>query len=85
MLQHELGRLVEAEIVYQRGVPLQSTYVFKHALIQDAAYESLLKARDSTTTNGLLRCSKPSSQRPLRQSPNCWRITTPRQASAHRP
>jgi predicted ATPase len=40
MLQHELGRLVEAEIVYQRGVPPQATYVFKHALIQDAAYQS---------------------------------------------
>jgi len=44
MLQHELGRLVEAEIVYQRGVPPQATYMFKHALIQDAAYESLLKS-----------------------------------------
>jgi predicted ATPase len=44
MLQHELGRLVEAEIVYQRGLPPQSTYVFKHALIQDAAYRSLLKS-----------------------------------------
>jgi predicted ATPase len=44
MLQHELGRLVEAEIVYQRGMPPQSTYVFKHALIQDAAYASLLKS-----------------------------------------
>src|SRR2546428_8207488 len=44
MLQHELGRLVEAEIVYQRGVPPQATYVFKHALIQDAAYQSLLKS-----------------------------------------
>jgi predicted ATPase len=43
-LQRELGRLVEAEIVYQRGVPPQSTYVFKHALIQDTAYESLLKS-----------------------------------------
>jgi predicted ATPase/class 3 adenylate cyclase len=43
-LQRELGRLVEAEIVYQRGVPPQATYVFKHALIQDAAYESLLKS-----------------------------------------
>src|SRR5262249_25105206 len=42
-LQRELGRLVEAEIVYQRGMPPQSTYMFKHALIQDAAYESLLK------------------------------------------
>jgi class 3 adenylate cyclase/predicted ATPase len=43
-LQRELGRLVEAEIVYQRGMPPQSTYVFKHALIQDAAYQSLLKS-----------------------------------------
>ena len=43
-LQRELGRLVEAEIVYQRGLPPQSTYMFKHALIQDAAYESLLKS-----------------------------------------
>jgi predicted ATPase len=44
MLQHELDRLVEAEIIYQRGLPPHSTYVFKHALIQDAAYESLLKS-----------------------------------------
>src|SRR5262249_39952212 len=43
-LQRELGRLVAAEIVYQRGVPPQSTYVFKHALIRDSAYESLLKS-----------------------------------------
>ncbi len=44
MLQHELGRLVEAEIVYHRGSPPQATYTFKHALIQDAAYASLLKS-----------------------------------------
>jgi predicted ATPase len=43
-LQEEVHRLVEAEIVYQRGVPPQSTYVFKHALIQDSAYQSLLKS-----------------------------------------
>jgi predicted ATPase len=43
-LQRELGRLVVAEIVYQRGLPPQAYYYFKHALIQDAAYESLLKS-----------------------------------------
>jgi class 3 adenylate cyclase/predicted ATPase len=43
-LQRELGRLVEAEIVYQRGVPPQAMYTFKHALIQDTAYQSLLKS-----------------------------------------
>jgi predicted ATPase len=44
MLQQELSRLVEAELLYQRGLPPQATYVFKHALIQDTAYESLLKS-----------------------------------------
>jgi predicted ATPase len=43
-LQRELGRLVEAEIVYQRGIPPQATYTFKHALIQDIASQSLLKS-----------------------------------------
>ena len=43
-IQEELHRLVEAELLYQRGMPPQSTYVFKHALIQDAAYQSLLKS-----------------------------------------
>jgi predicted ATPase len=43
-LQRELGRLVEAEIVYQRGMLPQATYVFKHVLIRDSAYESLLKS-----------------------------------------
>src|SRR5215813_1628470 len=44
-LQWELGRLVQAELLYQRGVPPQVTYVFKHALIQEAAYQSLLKSK----------------------------------------
>ena len=44
MLQRELGRLVEAELLYQRGLPPQATYMFKHSLIQDTAYESLLKS-----------------------------------------
>src|SRR5215813_2039974 len=43
-LHEELHRLVEAELLYQRGVPPQATYVFKHALIQDAAYECLLRS-----------------------------------------
>jgi tetratricopeptide (TPR) repeat protein len=34
---------VAAELLYQRGLPPQAMYVFKHALIQDAAYQSLLR------------------------------------------
>ncbi len=43
-LQGALAQLVEAEVVAQRGLPPQATYTFKHALIQDAAYESLLRS-----------------------------------------
>ena len=43
-LQHGLRQLVEAELVYQRDAGPQATYLFKHALIQDAAYQSLLRS-----------------------------------------
>src|SRR5262249_51231422 len=36
--------LVTAELVYQRGSVPQAHYLFKHALIQDTAYQSLLKS-----------------------------------------
>jgi predicted ATPase len=42
-LQQGLRQLVEAELVYQRGAMPRTTYMFKHALIQDAAYQSLLR------------------------------------------
>jgi tetratricopeptide (TPR) repeat protein len=42
-LRRGLSRLVEAELLYQRGLPPQASYLFKHALIRDAAYESLPK------------------------------------------
>ena len=44
-LQHGLTQLIETELVYQHGLPPQASYLFKHALIQDTAYASLLKSR----------------------------------------
>jgi predicted ATPase len=44
-LQRELSQLVEAELLYQRGLLPHARYIFKHALIQDAAYQSLLKSK----------------------------------------
>jgi predicted ATPase len=44
-LQSALEKLVDAELIYARGVPPEATYQFKHALIQDAAYETLLKTQ----------------------------------------
>ena len=43
-LQAGLAQLVAAELLYQRGRPPRARYLFKHALIQDAAYASLLKS-----------------------------------------
>src|SRR6266851_7564487 len=38
-----LTQLVATELLYQRGRPPRATYIFKHALVQDAAYQSLLR------------------------------------------
>ena len=38
-----LGRLIAAGLLFQQGVPPQATYLFKHALVQDAAYGTLLR------------------------------------------
>ena len=43
-LQRALAALVAAELLYQRGQPPQAIYRFKHALIQEAAYESVLRS-----------------------------------------
>ncbi|MGF9764392.1 hypothetical protein AAII07_55775 [Microvirga sp. 0TCS3.31] len=44
-LQHALERLTTAELVFRRGTPPETHYAFKHALVRDAAHESLLKPR----------------------------------------
>src|SRR5262249_11285523 len=44
-LMQALARLVDAELLYQRGLPPSATYIFKHALLQEPAYESMLKSR----------------------------------------
>jgi predicted ATPase len=44
-LQAALEQLAEADILLVQGLPPDSDYRFKHALIQDAAYENLLKTR----------------------------------------
>ena len=44
-LQASLDRLADADLLFVEGAPPEAKYRFKHALIQDAAYESLLKSR----------------------------------------
>jgi class 3 adenylate cyclase/predicted ATPase len=54
-LQRGLAQLVDAELLYQRRLPPHAGYVFKHALIQEAAYQSLLK---STRQQAHRRCAQ---------------------------
>jgi class 3 adenylate cyclase/predicted ATPase len=44
-LKESLAELVGAGLAFQRGNPPEASYTFKHALVQDAAYQSLLRSR----------------------------------------
>jgi class 3 adenylate cyclase/predicted ATPase len=44
-LQDALRQLTSAELLFRRGAPPHATYVFKHALVRDAAYASLLRGK----------------------------------------
>jgi len=44
-LSAALDRLVSAELLFRRGIPPAAAYIFKHALVRDAAYQSLLRKR----------------------------------------
>ena len=44
-LDDALHKIMAAELVFRRGTPPRADYTFKHALVQDAAYESMLRSR----------------------------------------
>jgi len=44
-LESAFEKLVQAGLIFQRGVPPSASYVFKHALVRDAAYAGLLRGR----------------------------------------
>jgi len=79
-LQSALDRLVAAGLLFRQGVPPQATYLFKHALVQDAAYGTLRANRDVRFMPVSPTLSKASSRRSPSGSRNCWRGTAPRLA-----
>ena len=44
-LEDSLAQFVNAELIFRRGTPPDAEYTFKHALVQDAAYSTLLRSR----------------------------------------
>ncbi len=55
-----LDRLIAAGLLFRQGVPPHATYLFKHALVQDAAYGTLLVSLDGFCM--------PASSKPLKAS-----------------
>ena len=60
-LDDALTQLVSAELIYRRGKPPDAEYTFKHALVQDAAYSTLLRSRRAATA----RSDHRGSRRPV--------------------
>ena len=82
-LRAALAQLEESELVFRSGEPPDARYTFKHALVQDTAYESLLKSRRQILHRRIaeaLRENSPTSPTPSR---NCSPITS-REAGPHR-
>jgi predicted ATPase len=77
-LGSELDRLIRAGLLFRKGVPPHANYLFKHALVQDAAYGTLRASRDAHSTRvsqTRLKGSLPTSPRASRI---CWRGIAPR-------
>ena len=75
---------MDSELVFRSGEPPDARYIFKHALVQDTAYESLLKSRRQILHRRIAeRCAKnsPMSSRPSRS----WSPIISRQAGLTEP
>jgi len=68
-LDGALDRLVESELVFSHGSPPETTYTFKHALVQDAAYESLLFSRRKELHGRIARTIESKFAESARTSP----------------
>ena len=79
-LESALDRLIAADLLFRQGVPPHATYLFKHALVQDAAYGTLLREARRALHARIAEPLKASSRRSPRPSRNCWRVTAPRPA-----
>ena len=70
-LDDALAQLVGAELIYRRGTPPDAEYTFKHALVQDAAYGTLLRGRRQQLHAASPSLSKTGSRRLSRLSRRC--------------
>jgi predicted ATPase len=77
-LASALERLITAGLLFRQGVPPQANYLFKHALVQDAAYGTLLREPRRALMPSSLKPLRTSFRKSPRVSQSCWRVTAPR-------
>jgi predicted ATPase len=75
-LENALDQLVASELVFRRGTAPEAIYTFKHALVQDAAYQSLLNRSASGCTRASQRRLSKSSRMSARTGRNAARHLT---------
>lgn len=87
VLQDGLSQLVDHELLYQRGRPPRSKYTFKHALVQDAAYQSLLRRTRQQVHKQVAQLLETRFPDIVETQPELvwWRITIRRRTIQRRP
>jgi class 3 adenylate cyclase/predicted ATPase len=68
-LESALSQLTDAELIFEQGERPDSTYIFKHALVQDAAYESLLRSKRQQLHNRIANVLKEQFAETIEQQP----------------
>jgi predicted ATPase len=73
-LQSALDALTTGGLLFQQGMPPRATYLFKHALVQDVAYGTLLREPSAYCTLASPERLRTNSRRLQRTNRSCWRV-----------
>jgi len=79
-LQTALDRLIAAGLLFRQGTLPYATYLFKHALVQDAAYGTLLREPRRALHARIAEALESQFADVAELQPSCWRIISPRLA-----
>ena len=77
-LASALDRLIAAGLMFRQGVTPHASYLFKHALVQDAAYGTMLREARRALHTRIVETLETNSPRLPKVSPSFWRVTAPR-------
>ena len=70
-----LNRLLQAGLVFRQGQPPHATYLFKHALVQDAAYGTLLREPRRALHARIAETLESQFPEVAENQSSCWRVT----------